>query len=53
MMLMAPFSRYIEQAMKMADKGTPRQGKFAARYIALRAKEDDCKELLEVSMKIA
>ena len=45
--------RFIEQAIRMAEKGTPKQGKYAARIIALRAKEADTQELLEVSLCMA
>jgi len=41
--------RILDKAHKLAMEGTPKQAKYAARFLAFTKKDDRCSDLVDVS----
>lgn len=41
--------RVLDKAHKLAMEGTPKQAKYASRFLAFTRKDDRCSDLVDVS----
>jgi hypothetical protein len=42
--------RVLDKAHKLAMEGTPKQAKYASRFLAFTRKDDRCSDLVDVSL---
>lgn len=42
--------RVLDKAHKLALEGTPKQAKYASRFLAFTRKDDRCSDLVDVSL---